>query len=133
MKKFENYVSNLKVLEKAKDEDLNNEFIIGGIIDKFTIQFELGWKTLKELMKYEGREEGNTGSPRSIIKAAYTIYDFMDEEIWLEMLKARNDMSHIYDGNAAKNLVNDILQKYIKEFQRMKQNLEQEYGEMLYQ
>ena len=133
MKKFENYVSNLKVLEKAKDEDLNNEFVIGGIIDKFTIQFELGWKTLKELMKYEGRKEANTGSPRSIIKAAYTIYDFMDEDIWLEMLKARNDMSHIYDGNAAKNLVNDILQKYIKEFQSMKQNLEQEYGKMLYQ
>lgn len=54
MKKFENYVRNLEVLCKAKDEDLENEFIIGGIIDKFFIQFELGWKVLKELLKYNG-------------------------------------------------------------------------------
>lgn len=47
MKKFNNYVSNLHVLEKAEHEDLENEFIVSGIIDKFFIQFELGWKVLK--------------------------------------------------------------------------------------
>ena len=48
MKKFENYVSNLRVLEQANKEDLNNEFIISGIVDKFSIQFELGWKLLRK-------------------------------------------------------------------------------------
>ena len=38
MKKYKNYVSNLRILEKAGEEDLTNEFIIGGIIDKFFIQ-----------------------------------------------------------------------------------------------
>lgn len=47
MKKFNDYVSNLHVLEKAEHEDLENEFIVSGIIDKFFIQFELGWKVLK--------------------------------------------------------------------------------------
>lgn len=42
MKKFDNYVSNLRVLERADKEMLSNEFIINGIIDKFCIQFELG-------------------------------------------------------------------------------------------
>ena len=50
MKKFDNYVSNLRVLERADKEMLDNEFIIRGIIDKFCIQFELGWKLLKELL-----------------------------------------------------------------------------------
>ena len=49
MKKFDNYSSNLRVLERADKEILSNEFIISGIIDKFSIQFELGWKMLKEL------------------------------------------------------------------------------------
>ena len=40
MKKFENYKSNLAVLSRAYAEDLENEFIISGIIDKFFIQFE---------------------------------------------------------------------------------------------
>ena len=53
MKKFDHFKSNLNVLALADQEDLTNEFIIGGIIDKFFIQFELGWKVLKELLNYE--------------------------------------------------------------------------------
>ena len=34
MKKFEHFKSNLKVLVTAENEDLSNEFIVGGIIDK---------------------------------------------------------------------------------------------------
>ena len=131
MKKFENYCLNLKVLAKAKNEDLNNEFIVGGIIDKFFVQFELGWKVLKELIKYEGKSIANSGSPREIIKAAYSIYSFIDEDTWLSMLKARNDMSYIYDGNAARNLVNLILDNYIPEFIKLKDEIQAYYGDIL--
>lgn len=41
MKKFEHFKSNLKVLVTAEKEDLSNEFIIGGIIDKFL--YNLNW------------------------------------------------------------------------------------------
>ena len=133
MKKYKNYVSNLRILEKAGEEDLTNEFIIGGIIDKFFIQFELGWKVMKELLLYEGRSIRSTGSPRSIIKTAYSVWDFINEENWLEMLKARNDLSHIYDDQAAKRLVQDILNKYIPEFQKIKNELEIQYGDVLEQ
>ena len=51
MKKFDDYQKNLAVLRRADRQDLSNEFIIGGIIDKFYIQFELGWKVLKELLE----------------------------------------------------------------------------------
>lgn len=44
MKKFENYCANLSVLEKASDEDLKNEFIISGIIDKFLFSLSLDGK-----------------------------------------------------------------------------------------
>lgn len=126
-KKFENYKANLAVLTKANGEDLQNEFIISGIVDKFFIQFELGWKVLKELMNYEGISAVKTGSPRDIIKAAYTVYDFMDETIWLDMLRARNDMTHIYNGEAAKQLVQDIINRYIPEFIRLMEGIRQLY------
>lgn len=131
MKKFDNYVSNLRVLSCAEAEDLQNEFVISGIIDKFFIQFELGWKVLKELLRYEGMSVANTGSPREIIKAAYAVYDYLDEEIWLSMLRARNDMTHIYDGNAAKRMVGQILETYIPEFQKLQMNIEAHYGSIL--
>jgi hypothetical protein len=41
MKKFENFEVHLQTLKKAPMEDLDNEFIISGIIDKFYIQFEI--------------------------------------------------------------------------------------------
>lgn len=131
MKRFENYVSNLKVLSRAGEEDLENEFILSGIIDKFYIQFELGWKVLKELIRYEGRSIANTGSPREIIKAAYSVYEFIDEEEWLRMLRARNDMTRIYGEDQAKNLVQDILNQYIPAFKHTQDGIMQLYKEIL--
>lgn len=131
MKKFENFKSNLAILSKAHYEDLENEFIISGIIDKFFIQFELGWKVLKELLRYEGNSVANTGSPREIIKAAYAIYDFMEEDLWLSMMKERNNMTHIYDGNEAKELVRKILDQYIPAFCLMKEEIENRYKDVM--
>lgn len=128
MRKFDNYVSNLAVLATAKEENLDNDFIISGIIDKFAIQFELSWKVLKELMKYEGKAIANTGSPREILKAAYSVYPFVDETVFLSMLKNRNDMSHIYDGNAARRLVGIILSEYIPMFEKLKDDILNHYG-----
>ena len=113
MKKYENFKSNLHILENAGKEDLSNEFIKSGIIDKFSIQFELAWKSMKDFLKYEGVSEAKTGSPRDIIKAAYKYYGFIDEEKWLGMLSDRNDTAHIYDGGAADRLVGKILNSYI--------------------
>lgn len=131
MKKFDNFVSNLNVLARAHLEDLNNEFIISGIIDKFSIQFELGWKVLKDLLRYEGRSVASSGSPREIIKAAYAVYDFIQEDAWLSMLRARNDMSHIYDGAAAKRMVSTILAEYLPAFLSMQEGILTRYGSEL--
>ena len=38
MRKFENYSRNLAVLKTADRQDLSNEFVISGIIDKFFLQ-----------------------------------------------------------------------------------------------
>lgn len=128
MRKYDNFASHLQILSKASNEDLTNEFIISGIIDKFFIQFELGWKLLKVLLAYEGKSIGPTGSPRAIIKASYSCYDFLDESIWLDMLKDRNDLAHIYDGAQAQRLVQAILNRYIPEFNKMDQEILALYG-----
>ncbi len=131
MKKFDHFSSNLDVLARAGQEDLDNEFIISGIIDKFSLQFELGWKSLKELLRYEGRAVASVGSLRAVIKEAYAVYDFIDESVWLSMLKARNDLSHIYDGGEAKRMVRTILDEYIPAFLRMRTEVLRLYGDCL--
>ncbi|WP_303995617.1 HI0074 family nucleotidyltransferase substrate-binding subunit [Megamonas hypermegale] len=133
MKKFDNFSSNLKILSTAFKENLSNEFIIGGIINKFTLQFELSWKLFKELLAYEGISSYSTGSPREIIKAAYKCYDFINEDVWLSMLKARNTITHIYDSQQAQTMVQEIITKYIPEFQKIETALIKHYGKDIHQ
>lgn len=129
MKKFDQYVSHLRILSRAFDEDLTNDFIVSGIIDKYYIQFELGWKVLKELLRYEGANQAATGSPREIIKIAYAYYDFIDESVWLGMLRDRNDTTHIYNEEAARQLVNKVLDSYIHEFQVLEMKIKERYSD----
>ena len=131
MKKFDNYNSNLEILSKAYKEDLKNEFIISGIIDKYFVQFELAWKVLKELLCYEGSSVANSGSPREIIKAAYIVFDFIEEDVWIAMLRERNNMTHVYDGDDAKKLVKKILDEYIPTFCLLKKEIEARYKEII--
>ena len=59
MKKFDNYRKNLDVLRRSDQQDLNNEFIISGIIDKFSIQFaEMQRDTIKETLLAKRMDEG---------------------------------------------------------------------------
>ena len=131
MKKFDNYRKNLDVLRLSDQQDLNNEFIISGIIDKFSIQFELGWKVLKELLTYEGINAAKTGSPREIIKQAYQYYPCIEEDVWLDMLSQRNNMAHIYDGNAAKALAQEIISRFIPAFEKLEKSICERYADLL--
>ncbi len=128
MAKYANYTSNLTVLRRAPDQDLENEFVQSGIIDKFTMQFELAWKLLRKTLEYEGRLDTATGSPRGIIKTAYSAYDFIDEEIWLAMLEDRNAAEHVYDSALAQRLVQSILTSYTPAFDKLLCHLENLYG-----
>ena len=52
----------------------------------------------------------------------------MDDTLWLEMLQERNNTSHMYNEAAAKELVDHILNRYIAEFDRMKNAIIKQYG-----
>ena len=55
----------------------------------------------------------------------------MDETLWLEMLRDRNNTAHVYDESSALLLVHDVVDAYIPEFQRVEQGLIARYGDVL--
>ena len=129
MKRYESYAAALEVLEKAPEQDLGNEFVLSGVVDKFSLQFELGWKLLKALLLYEGEAAAATGSPREIVKAAYALFDFMDEDLWLSMLRDRNTIAHMYDAAKARELADKVIDRYIPAFRQLQSVLMKRYGE----
>ena len=132
MRKYENFRSQLDVLRRADSVDLTDEFVMSGVASKFSLELELAWKLLKETLAYEGVEAAASGSPRTILKAAFATYDFLDEDVWLEMLKARNDLSHIYDEDAERAVVDCVIQAYIPAFNRLEKGLNELYSETLF-
>lgn len=131
MKKYENYARALDAFTDAPEQDLTNEYVQNGVINKFSLQFELSWKLLKALLAYEGDTIAASGSPRDILKAAYRYYNFIDEDTWLSMLRDRNQISHIYDSNKALELIDAIINRYLPEFIGLKANLDERYGDLL--
>lgn len=47
------------------------------------------------------------------------------------MLSDRNSMAHIYDGNAAKELVQRTIDTYIPQFQKLEEEIIRSYGGLL--
>lgn len=131
MRRFDAYQSALSVLATASEQDLTNEFIQSGIVDKFSLQFDLGWKMLKDLLRYEGDADAATGSPRAILKAAYRYFDFIDEDAWLGMLRDRNSIMHVYDSEELQRLLARILNQYIPVFQQLGASVLARYGSEL--
>ena len=88
-----------------------------GVTNKFALQFELAWKLLKETLAYEGVAAAASGSPREILKAGFATYDFIDGDLWLEMLKTRNDLPRISTMGTPPAPWSNALSAYIPESQ----------------
>ena len=55
----------------------------------------------------------------------------MDEEVWLAMLRDRNNTAHVYDESSAKQLVKAVIDHFIPEFVRLNIGLLGRYGDLL--
>ena len=87
MKKFENFCKALDNLRLVRD--LNEPYdvlTLTGSAALFEICFEQAWKAMKEILQEHGYGEGQTGSPKQILKLAYSAGMIQDEGKWLAML-----------------------------------------------
>lgn len=124
MKKFDNFLGSLAVLEKAEREQASqNEIYRTGVIGQFNLSFELAWKALQETLRLHGVLEAENGSPREILKLGFAHSFVNDEEIWLTMLKARNRSVHIYSEIDAETFVAQIFDSFISAFRNFSETL----------
>lgn len=125
MKKFKDKLDKLndsiisfkEMVEFSNEIDLSiekmDEAVRDSIIKKFEYTFELTWKTLKAYLESEGYEE--IASPKKVLKQAFEIGLIKNEELWSNMLEARNNMAHTYDEEKAIYYCDVIKTKYVNE------------------
>jgi nucleotidyltransferase substrate binding protein (TIGR01987 family) len=103
---FESLGDALNRLEEAlKMTPDEHQIVIDATIQRFEFTFELFWKTLKRFILLEGIE---TKTPRETLETAYRLKWIQDEKLWIQMLKDRNETSHIYDKDMATEIYKRI-------------------------
>ncbi len=93
-----------------------------GLIQSFEYTHELAWKTMKDFI--QGR--GNTiiyGS-KDATREAFQLGLLDNGDVWMEMIKSRNETSHTYNDATAATIVRNIEEKYFELFQTFKEKME---------
>ena len=125
-RRFQSYRDSLAALSEARTRDLSDSFVLSGTGAKFSITFDLAWKVMKDIIvQYHMISDFPTGSPREVLRKAFEV-GLIEDDIWMEMLKVRNEISHDYDGTILKSYCEKIVGNYIDEmmgFEGRVQNL----------
>lgn len=121
--RLDNFVKAVSALTKACGQHDYSELERAGLIKEFEICFELSWKVLKDLLFYEGYE---AKSPREVIRKSFESekIDESDCEIFLEILKTRNLLAHIYHKEFSLEAEGLIRNRYHPVFLRLCETLQ---------
>ncbi len=125
IQRFDNFCKALAQMTKFMEKGELNELEEQGLIKSFEYTFELGWKTLKDLLDYQGLE-GLIGS-RDAIREAFKqglLGSEEDGQVWMDMIKSRNLAAHAYDEAKMKMIVGAIEQRYFQQFLALKDRLQ---------
>ena len=122
--RFSNYRRAFNLLRSALTEKEIDEYSAleqEGIVQRFEYTFELGWKTLKDYLEFSGTAL-TEATARSVIKECAAVGIFgeaeIDGNVYLDMILARNTLSHIYDFGQFTSIIFKIKNDYLPELER---------------
>ena len=92
-----------------------NDFEADGLIQRFEFTFELAWKLMKSYADYQGTDKEIMGS-RDAVRWAFENKLIEDSDVWMEMIKRRNDTSHNYDEDTAADVIVRVKDVYFQAF-----------------
>ena len=100
--RFEHFQNALAQLDAACDKSSYSDLERAGLVQVFEFSFELAWKTLKDLLFYEGFE---VQTPRESIRKAFEAEYLAEEtvEALMDALEKRNLLAHTYRPTLAED------------------------------
>lgn len=122
--RFINFGKAFKQLERFVSHRHLNELEEQGLIKAFEYTYELGWKTLQDLLKEKGYSQ--ILGPKPVIEQSFQDGYITDGQGWMRMHKSRNLAAQTYDEQTAKEIVENIKHEYFFLLKNLHQKLEEE-------
>ena len=122
--RLSNFCKAFSQLEKFISAGTLNEMEEQGLIKAFEYTFELGWKTLQDLLQQKGY--ANIVGPRPVIEQSFKDGYIEDGKGWMKMMKSRNLTSHVYNEETSKAIVDGLRSSYFDLLKALKLKLEAE-------
>jgi nucleotidyltransferase substrate binding protein (TIGR01987 family) len=97
IQRFENLeraLAQLQAAISAHQAMPENALIVMALIKAYEVSFELSWKTLKDLLAWNGVD---ARLPREVLKQAFAAGLLENGQRWIDMLEQRNLLAHTYD------------------------------------
>jgi nucleotidyltransferase substrate binding protein (TIGR01987 family) len=117
-------------LEDENTEDVLDEIIREGLIQRFEYTHELAWNVMKDFLLEVGGIKA-IGS-KDATREAFKVELIKDGDVWMEMIKSRNKTSHTYNEKTAHEIYSKIIHDYYPEFLAFKVTMEEKRsGEQL--
>ena len=117
IQRFNNFERALALLKEAITIKTLTDLEIEGMIQRFEYTFELAWKTLKDYLEEKGYTE-LVGS-KEVIRQAFADGIITEGEVWMDMVRARNLTTHIYNQQTANTIKDDIVKLYYACFNQL--------------
>ncbi len=99
-----------------------HDLIKQGLIQRFEVTHELAWNVIKDYAAYQGNPE--ISGSRDASREGFAIGLIDNGEVWMEMIKSRNETSHTYNEGTAKEIFSHIIKKYLPAFRLFRQKME---------
>ena len=125
--RYRSFCRSLSNLSLSLNEDRSNLFLLSGTVQMFNLTFDISWKLMKDILLEEyGIIDFVTGSPRDVLRTAAGT-GLISDDIWLEMLDARNKLAHDYDGKIAEKYFDEITVRYYGIFANLREDIESRF------
>lgn len=110
------------VLEYKNPEDVLEEIIKEGLIQRFEYTYEMAWNVMKDYAYYQGNNE--ISGTRDAIRYAFSVNLVRNGELWMDMIKSRIKTSHTYNEETANEIYTKILKEYYSAFLEFQETME---------
>lgn len=127
--RYRSFCRSLDNLRDARGRDADDKFILSGTVQMYNLAFDLAWKVMKDVIQqYHGVTDFASGSPRETLRTAGSV-GLIRDDIWIEMLRARNNLAHDYDGELAKKYFGTIISDYYDKLDGLRRETARYYTE----